>query len=127
MNKTPSLFEPETPPQPLAELRLEPGDAALVEVSDAFFYENRRELDFILTRRLEGYRVQRVDRAVIAMLITATMVTVTAIGLMSMLNAALLAGGLHLLRFDQCLGRINAGHHDVIAAVEEIVRDLRRV
>jgi len=79
------------PAQPLAELRLEPGDAAIVEVGEAFFYENRRELDFILTRRLEGYRVQRVDRAVIAGLITAAMVAVTAVGLMSMLNAALLA------------------------------------
>ena len=81
----------QAPAQPLAELRLEPGDAAIVEVGEAFFYENRRELDFILTRRLEGYRVQRVDRAVIAGLITATMVAVTALGLMSMLNAALLA------------------------------------
>jgi hypothetical protein len=81
----------QAPAQPLAELRLEPGDAAIVEVGEAFFYENRRELDFILTRRLEGYRVQRVDRAVIAGLITAAMVAVTAFGLMSMLNAALLA------------------------------------
>ncbi|MBS1212431.1 MAG: Sulfate permease, Trk-type, partial [Proteobacteria bacterium] len=88
-------------PQPLAELRLEPGDAAIVEVSEAFFYENRRELDFILTRRLQGYRVQRVDRAVIAMVITATMVTVTATGLMSMLNAALLATAAML--FTGCL------------------------
>jgi di/tricarboxylate transporter len=81
----------------LAELRLEPGDAAIVEVSDAFFYENRRELDFILTRRLEGYRVQRVDRALIATVITATMVTVAATGLMSMLNSALLATAAMLL------------------------------
>ncbi len=87
----------QAPPQPLAELRLEPGDAAIVEVGDAFFYENRRELDFILTRRLEGFRVQRVDRALIATVITATMVTVAATGLMSMLNAALLATAAMLL------------------------------
>jgi di/tricarboxylate transporter len=87
----------QAPPQPLAELRLEPGDAAIVEVSDAFFYENRRELDFILTRRLEGSRVQRVDRALIAAVITAAMVAVAATGLMSMLNAALLATAAMLL------------------------------
>ena len=87
----------QAPPQPLAELRLEPGDAAIVEVNEAFFYENRRETDFTLTRRLEGYRVQRVDRALIAMAITATMVTVAAFGLMSMLNAALLATAAMLL------------------------------
>jgi di/tricarboxylate transporter len=87
----------QAPPQPLAEVRLEPGDAAIVEVSDAFFYENRREQDFILTRRLEGYRVQRVDRALIATVITAIMVTVAATGLMSMLNTALLATAAMLL------------------------------
>ena len=81
----------QAPPQPLAELRLEPGDAAIVEVNEAFFYENRRETDFTLTRRLEGYRVQRADRALIAMAITATMVAAAAFGMMSMLNAALLA------------------------------------
>ncbi len=87
----------QAPRQPLAELRLEPGDAAIVEVNEAFFYENRRETDFTLTRRLEGYRVQRVDRALIATAITATMVTVAAFGMMSMLNAALLATAAMLL------------------------------
>ncbi len=87
----------QAPPQPLAELRLEPGDAAILEVSDAFFYENRRETDFTLTRRLAGYRVQRVDRALIAAVITAAMVAVAAFGLMSMLNAALLATAAMLL------------------------------
>ena len=87
----------QAPPQPLAELRLEPGDAAILEVNEAFFYENRRETDFTLTRRLEGYRVQRVDRALIAMAITAAMVTVAALGMMSMLNAALLATAAMLL------------------------------
>ena len=87
----------QAPPQPLAELRLEPGDAAILEVNEAFFYENRRETDFTLTRRLEGYRVQRADRALIAMAITATMVAVAAFGMMSMLNAALLATAAMLL------------------------------
>jgi di/tricarboxylate transporter len=63
----------------------------VVEVDDAFFYENRRETDFILTKRLEGFRVQRIDRAVAALVITAAMVALGAFGVMSMLNAALLA------------------------------------
>src|SRR6185503_13854461 len=58
---------------------------------DAFFYENRRELDFILTKRLEGFRVQRIDRAAVAIAITVGMVVLAATGLTSMLNAALLA------------------------------------
>ena len=81
----------EAPEQPLGEVRVEPGDAGVVEVNDAFFYENRREIDFTLTKRLEGYRVQRVDRAVIAMAITVAMVALAAFGVTSMLNAALLA------------------------------------
>jgi di/tricarboxylate transporter len=81
----------QAPCQPLADLRLEAGDAGVVEVDDAFFYENRRESDFILTKRLEGFRVQRIDRAVVAIVITVGMVLLAATGITSMLNAALLA------------------------------------
>ena len=79
------------PAQPLSEFRLEAGDAGVVEVDDAFFYENRRETDFILTKRLEGFRVQRIDRAVVAIVITVAMIALAAAGITSMVNAALLA------------------------------------
>ena len=85
------------PREPLADLRLEAGDAGVVEVDDAFFYENRRESDFILTKRLEGFRVQRIDRALVAILITVGMVVLAATGITSMLNAALLAAMAMLL------------------------------
>ena len=85
------------PAEPLAEFRLEAGDAGVVEVDDAFFYENRRESDFILTKRLEGFRVQRIDRAVVAIVITVAMVILAASGIVSMLNAALLAAMAMLL------------------------------
>lgn len=81
----------QAPREPLAEFRLEAGDAGVVEVDDAFFYENRRESDFILTKRLEGFRVQRIDRAVVAIVITVGMVLLAATGITSMLNAALVA------------------------------------
>lgn len=81
----------EAPAGPLSEFRLEPGDAGVVEVNDAFFYENRRETDFLLTKRLEGFRVQRLDRAIVALLITIAMIAVSAFGLTTLLNAALLA------------------------------------
>jgi di/tricarboxylate transporter len=85
------------PEQPLADFRLEAGDAAVVEVDDAFFYENRRETDFILTKRLEGFRVQRIDRAVVAGAITVVMIALAAFQVTTLLNAALLAGGAMLL------------------------------
>ncbi|PWT95305.1 MAG: hypothetical protein C5B55_01475 [Blastocatellia bacterium] len=81
----------EAPHEPMKEFRLEAGDAGVVEVNDAFFYENRREKDFIMSKRLEGFRVQRIDRAVIALLITIVMVVLAATRMTSMLNAALLA------------------------------------
>src|SRR5215510_5522102 len=79
------------PTQPLKDFRLEAGDAGVVEVNDAFFYENRRERDFILIKRLEGFRVQRLDRALVAILITVAMIVLAASGVTTMLNAALLA------------------------------------
>ena len=87
----------QAPCEPLKDFRLEAGDAGVVEVDDAFFYENRREADFILTKRLEGFRVQRVDRAAVAIVITVGMVVLAATGLTSMLNAALLAAMAMLL------------------------------
>lgn len=87
----------QAPSEPLADFRLEAGDAGVVEVDDAFFYENRREADFILTKRLEGFRVQRIDRAVVAIVITVGMVVLAATGITSMLNAALVAAMAMLL------------------------------
>src|SRR5262245_56459803 len=87
----------QAPRERLADFRLEAGDAGVVEVDDAFFYENRREADFILTKRLEGFRVQRIDRAVVAVVITLAMVILAATGITSMLNAALLAAMAMLL------------------------------
>ncbi len=77
----------------LEDARIEAGDKAVFEVNDAFFYESFLEHDFTLIKPLEGYHLQRTDRAVEATLITLTMVIVVALGWMSMLNAALLASG----------------------------------
>ncbi len=85
------------PRESLNDIEVKPGDAAVVEVGDSFFYESRRETDFILTKTLEGYQVQRVDRAMIATIITVAMVGLAAFSIMSLLNAALLATGAMLL------------------------------
>ncbi len=78
-------------PAELENLYVEPGDAAVLEVNDGFFQDNRRESDFLVIKTLEGNRVKRVDRAIIATLITVAMVALAASGVISMLNAALLA------------------------------------
>jgi di/tricarboxylate transporter len=82
---------------PLDEVTIEAGDSAVLEVNDDFFYECQIEHDFALTKALDGFHLQRTDRAVEASLITLTMVVVVAMGWMSMLNASLLASGAMIL------------------------------
>jgi di/tricarboxylate transporter len=83
--------------RPLRDIRIKDGDIAVLEVDDSFFFENRNEVEFAMTYRLTDARIQRRDRAAAATLITVGMVVVAAMGWMSMLNAALLAGGLMVL------------------------------
>ncbi len=89
---------------PLKNVTIKAGDISVLEVDDAFFYENRNEVEFSATKRLTGTRIQRTDRAIAASMITAGMVTAAALGWMSMLNAALLASGLMLLTGCMTLG-----------------------
>jgi di/tricarboxylate transporter len=81
----------EAPAEELDEIRVQAGDAAVLEVNEGFFFENRRESDFLVIKTLEGNTVKRVDRAIMATLITVAMVALAASGVISMLNAALLA------------------------------------
>ncbi len=80
-----------TPDTPFRDIRIEAGDAGIMEVSSDFSYSNRLETEFALTKQLSGYQIQRTDRAIIAGLITGAMVLLAAFSVMSMLNAALLA------------------------------------
>ncbi len=91
----------------LADVRLEAGDNVVLEVDEAFFQENQKEIAFSMTRRLSGAQIKRYDRAITASLITLAMVMVVALGWMSMLNAALLATGAMLLT--GCLNFQSAG------------------
>ncbi|MFY1110655.1 MAG: SLC13 family permease [Methanosarcinaceae archaeon] len=76
---------------PLREVRIMAGDSAVLEVEDSFFYHNRNETEFIIVKRLRGYRVKRTDRAIAAIVITGAMVAAAAFGLLTIFNAALLA------------------------------------
>ncbi|HEB70485.1 MAG TPA: SLC13 family permease [Desulfobulbus sp.] len=82
---------------PLENAVIQVGDVALLEVRDPFFYRNRNETEFIMTKRLRGARIQRTDKAVLATLITLAMVVSVTLGWFTMLNAALLAAGAMLL------------------------------
>ncbi len=82
---------------PLHDLTIEAGDTVVLEVNDSFFFDVRTEEDFALTTAIDGFHVQRTDRALEATAITVIMVAVVAMGWMSMLNAGLLASGAMLL------------------------------
>jgi di/tricarboxylate transporter len=79
------------PTRALDEETLRPGDVVALEVAPGFFFAERRQEQFSLTKRLPGVALPRTERATIALVITAAMVVVAAFGIMSMLNAALLA------------------------------------
>ena len=96
------------PAGPLADVRLEAGDNVVLEVDEAFFQENQKEIAFSMTSRLTGAQIKRYDRAITASLITLAMIVVVAFGWMSMLNAALLATGAMLLT--GCLTFQSAGN-----------------
>ncbi|MBU1231247.1 MAG: SLC13 family permease [Proteobacteria bacterium] len=82
---------------PLRDAVIQAGDIALLEVKDTFFYRNRNETEFSMTKKIRGAIIQRTDKALIATAITVIMVFAVSFGFMTMLNAALLAAGAMLL------------------------------
>lgn len=79
------------PRDPFEEIRIEAGDAGILEVDDTFFFNDRAETAHTIVKRLTGHRIQRTERAAMATVITGAMVLLAAFGVMSMLNAAVLA------------------------------------
>jgi di/tricarboxylate transporter len=80
-----------SPAGPLHNLVIQHGDIVALEVAPAFFYAERQQEHFSLIRRLRNVQVPRTERATLALIITGAMVALAAFGVMSMLNAALLA------------------------------------
>lgn len=92
---------------PLNDAVIQSGDVVLLEVKDSFFYQNRNEIEFSAIKKLSGAQIQRTDKALTASLITVSMVISVAFGLISMLNASLLAAGAML--FTGCMNLHDAG------------------
>lgn len=77
----------------LGDVVLEPGDALLLEAPPAFVQNHRNSSDFYLVSALDADAVPVVERAPVALAILAAMVVLAATGLLSMLEASLLAAG----------------------------------
>lgn len=78
----------------IGDIILCPGDTLLMVSNPSFVAQQRNSRDFYLVSRLVESWSVRHDRALIALLIVGVMVAIVTMGWMSMLEAALLAGGL---------------------------------
>jgi len=80
----------------IGDIVLHAGDTLLLEARPAFVQQHQHNRDFLLIHPLRGDAVPRHDRAWLAASILLAMVTAAATGWLSLLEAALLAGGLML-------------------------------
>ena len=83
--------------QKVGDIVLRAGDTLLLETIPSFVDQQRDSRDFFLVSQVEGSTPPRHNRAWIALALMAAMVLVVAVGWLSMLKAAMLAGGLMLL------------------------------
>lgn len=81
----------------IGNIVLLPGDTLLLEAHPSFAEQQRNSRDFYLVSRLEDSAPLQHERAPMAIAIMVAMVAVAASGFLSMLQAALLAGGLMLI------------------------------
>ena len=80
----------------IGDITLETGDTLLLETNNAFAETHRNSRDFLLVTQLDNSSPIRHERAGVAVLILTGMVVLAATGVMSMLNAALIAACLML-------------------------------
>ncbi|MEX2545737.1 MAG: SLC13 family permease [Phycisphaeraceae bacterium] len=83
--------------QKIGDIALQPGDTLLLETSPSFADQQRNSRDFYLVSRVENSTPPRFERAWVALVILAAMVTVVTAGLLTMLQAALAAAVLMIL------------------------------
>jgi len=81
----------------LGDIVLQAGDTLLVESRPSFMTRQRNSRDFLLVSELSGPVQPRYERAYTAIAILGAMVLAAASGLLSMLEAALVAAGLMLV------------------------------
>lgn len=81
----------------IGDIVLRAGDTLLLEARATFAQQQQHNRDFLLVHPLQGAAVPRHERAGIAVAVLVAMVVLATTGWLSMLEAALLAGGLMLV------------------------------
>ena len=82
--------------QKIGDIILRPGDTLLMEANPAFASQQRNSRDFYLVSQIANSGPPRHDKAWLSGAILAGMILVVTTGLLSMLNASLVAAGLML-------------------------------
>ncbi|MGP1347931.1 MAG: SLC13 family permease [Phycisphaerales bacterium] len=77
----------------IGDIMVRPGDTLLIEADPGFAERNRNARDFLLVSALEDSTPRRHERAPLAIAILIAMVAIATTGIVSMLEAALVAGG----------------------------------
>ncbi len=81
----------------IGDIVLRPGDTLLIEASPSFVDRQRNSRDFFLVSAVAGSTPPTHERAKLALLILAGMIALSTSGLVGILPAAMLAGGLMIL------------------------------
>jgi len=81
----------------IGDIILRPGDTLLLETSRDFMQRQRNRRDFYLVSSVAETATLRHEKALLAMGLLLAMVAAVTVGLLSMLQAALLAGGLMIV------------------------------
>ena len=81
----------------IGDIQLHAGDALFIEAAHSFVHEQRNSRDFYLVGRLDGEGPPTTSQAPIALMILVGMVVVVATGVLSMLQAALVAAAAMLV------------------------------
>ncbi|MGF1588968.1 MAG: SLC13 family permease [Pleurocapsa sp.] len=84
-------------PGKIGSIRLKPGDTLLLEANSSFLSQQRISNDFYLVNGIPDSEPLRHEKAPLAMIILGVMVLLASLGVMSMLNAAVLASVAMLL------------------------------
>ncbi|MFG0328482.1 MAG: SLC13 family permease [Phycisphaerales bacterium] len=86
----------------IGDIELRPGDTLLLEASSGFAETQRYSRDFFLVSSAGDLPSPRYDRSLVAIIILVSMIVFAASGIITMLNAALLAAGAMVA--SRCLG-----------------------
>jgi di/tricarboxylate transporter len=84
-------------PGKVGDITLRQGDTLLLEARPSFVEQHRNSRDFLLVSEVRGHAVPRHERAWVAGLVLLGMVVLATTGRLSMLEAALVAGGLMIV------------------------------